>query len=176
MSETFHYGSFDPKTKSITCAHGHMVRWEDGNIGPVPRCGCLMAFGRVPMSQWGKDHFSTLGYIECRIVDNKGTIDPRHLRCNKSANGHRQANRVFGADMENREYPTRLRGGTHLYGHDDWSCIDDIVAERLLEWNGTGLHPVFALTERGHTVCAALRKHKAQSGSFGTFVPPEAVL
>lgn len=164
---TPHHGEWIPETKSIVCAHGEAIR------ALTAPCGCTIASGRVPMAQWGKDHFSTLAYIECRIVDNKGTIDPRHLRCNPSANGHRAANH-FGPDVANREYPTRLHGGTHLYGHDDWSCIDDIVAEGILEWHGTGLHPIFKLTECGHRICAAIRKHKAEGGMFATFVAPEA--
>lgn len=113
----------------------------------------------VPMHLWGKDHWSTLGYAECRLVDNKGTICNAHMRgvaCGQDAG-----------------YPTRLRLGVELPNHGDYDCLFDAEAAGLLELSGTGLHPqVKALTERGKLVCAALRSHKQNGGAFGTFTYP----
>jgi hypothetical protein len=117
----------------------------------------------IPMSEWGKDHWSTLAYIETRIVDFKGVPDKRHMRCDN------RLHPAFAHLETDKEYPTRLRGGVERHGHDDWSCIDDAIAEGLLEWHGTGVHPLFALTPKGLTVAGALRRHKASGGNFGEF-------
>lgn len=35
----------------------------------------------IPIYDWGRDHWSTFGYIEIRIVDFKGIPDNHHMRC-----------------------------------------------------------------------------------------------
>lgn len=35
----------------------------------------------VPVEMWGKDHWSTFGYIETRCVDHDGVPDREHMRC-----------------------------------------------------------------------------------------------
>lgn len=125
-----------------------------------------VAAPEIPITQWAKDHWSTLAYIETRIVDFAGAVDPRNLRCD-----HRiHSPRARGPNAAG--YPTRLRDGATASPHDDWSCIEDFVREGLVIWNGTGLNPIFELTELGWTVAAALRKHKGQGGQFGDFVWP----
>lgn len=113
----------------------------------------------VPMHLWGTDHYSTLAYAECRLVDNGGTINRQHMRGNHQ-----------GCDAG---YPTRLRHGVEVSGHGDYDCLFDAEDAGLLVLKGTGLHPVIEkLTERGKLVCAALREHKQDGGSFGTFTYP----
>ena len=110
----------------------------------------------IPVHLWGRDHWSTFGYAECRLVDHKGTINNAHMRGN--APGH------------NAGYPTRLAGGVELDGHSDYDCLFDAEAAGLLVLDGTGLHPhIRCLTEKGALVAAALRSHKADGGSFGNF-------
>lgn len=110
----------------------------------------------VPMHLWGKDHWSTFGYAECRLVDNKGTINAAHMR--GSAPGH------------DGGYPTRLAGGVELPDHSDYDCLFDAEEAGLIELDGTGLHPhIRCLTEKGALVAAALRTHKAEGGSFSNF-------
>lgn len=110
----------------------------------------------VPIHLWGRDHYSTFAYAECRLVDNKGTIDHRHMR-----GGH------CGDDAG---YPTRLAGGAELPDHGDYDCLFDAEDAGLLELGGTGLHPsIKRLTRKGALVAAALRSHKAEGGSFGNF-------
>lgn len=109
----------------------------------------------VPLHLWGKDHYSTFAYAECRLVDNKGTIDYRHLR---------------GLPGQDAGYPTRLAGGVELPNHSDYDCLFDAEEAGLLELRGTGLHPeIKALTPLGAKVAAAIRAHKAAGGSFGNF-------
>jgi len=120
----------------------------------------------IAMSQWGKDHWSTLAYIECRCVDHGGVPDRRHMRANPEL--HPQFAHIAWED----DIPTRRKGGKLKHNHDDWSCVDDMVAEGLVRWLGTGMNPVFKLTERGLAVCTAIRKHKASGGNFAGFIPP----
>src|SRR5688572_27197569 len=84
----------------------------------------------VPVDQWGKDHWSTLAHAESRAVNHGGVIHNPHMRCNPRL--HR---RFAHHSWDGRDYPTNLREG-QLTPHDDWSCIEDMVAAGLLtaEW------------------------------------------
>lgn len=108
---------------------------------------------RVTVRDWGKDHWSTLLFVETRVVDHGGIIlknDP-HLR------GHRPK------DLE--QYPTRLRGGVNLYGHGDWDCIMDMVAEGVVTQDGAE----FQLTDSGWIMAGRLRRWKAEGRGIGNF-------
>lgn len=119
----------------------------------------------VPVAQWGRDHWSTFAYIETRIVDHRGVVHNQHMRC------HPRLHRAFAHEGSRGPLaPTRLAGGEELAQHDDWSCAEDAIAAGLLtvDERVPGA-PVFALTDRGHTAAAALRRHKAGGGNFGNF-------
>jgi len=134
----------------------------------------------VPIEQWGKDHWSTFAYLETRAVDDGGMIDNRKMRCN--ARLHREfANIGPGHSIvDGKKYPTLLMGGKELENHDDWSCLEDMVAEDLIEaWHCIKYpNEVFAnsiakiaLTELGWFIVGQLRHHKAKGGNFSTFCP-----
>lgn len=113
----------------------------------------------VPIHLWGKDHWSTFAYAECRVVDNKGTINRQHMRGNHCG--------------DDAGYPTRLIGGAELAGHGDYDCLFDAEEAGLLVLQGTGLHPLIQkLTKKGALVAAALRTHKAEGKTFSTFSFP----
>jgi hypothetical protein len=120
--------------------------------------------GAIAMSRWGKDHWSTLAYIETRIVDHGGEPHIHHLRCDKDL--HPQF--AHPGSLRGEKYPTRLVDGV-IESHDDWSCLDDAEAEGLLRNVGTGFNRVYELTDLGMIVCNAIRNHKAEGGSFGNF-------
>ena len=138
----------------------------------------------TPMSEWGKDHWSTLAYLETCCVDNDGYLDNRRMNSDGEA------------------YPTRLRGNTpetpHLApGHNDWDCVADMISAGLVK-PAPGTTPMGRVSiadqvarvaaSRGHTthfqarrylltpaglkIAAALRAHKAAGGNFASFVPP----
>lgn len=117
----------------------------------------------VPPKFFGKDHWSTFAYLETRCVDYEGRPDNRHMRCDPRR--HPGLSHI----KWNGDYPTRLFGMVELPKHDDWDCVDDLVAAGLMELDGTGIHPVVKLTNLGHTVAAALRKHKAAGKNFSDF-------
>lgn len=129
----------------------------------------------VPMSSWGKDHWSTLAYIETRIVDYKGRPDSDHMRCDPERHPGLAGRSPISYGIRDKKYPTRLKGKQESHDHDDWDCLEDAVAEGLIEWKGTGMYPVFVLTDRGRTVCAALRQHKQDGGQFAQFVYRETL-
>jgi hypothetical protein len=122
----------------------------------------------IPVEQWGSDHWSTFGYIETRIVDHKGVADRHHMRCDPTL--HPQFAHE-GCRMGPCS-PTRLAGGATRDRHDDWSCLDDEEAAGLLENEGTGLHRIYRLTERGRAIADALRAHKASGGKWSAFKAP----
>lgn len=125
----------------------------------------------VPMSEFGRDHWSTFAYAECRIVDNDGMINKNHMRCNWARH---PLFRHPGCDAV--KYPTRLKDGVERPDHDDWDCLDDLEQEQLLVNVGTGMNRVYELTDLGRVIAAQLRAHMAKvkgvpQGKFDTFVP-----
>lgn len=121
----------------------------------------------IPIARWGRDHWSSLAYVETCLVDGSGEPDPHRMRTDL------RLHPLMGHSLSPRgtEYPTRLCDGGVAHDHDDWSCLDDAEAEGLLTNVGTGIHRRYRLTPRGQEVVLALRAHKASGGSFATFRP-----
>lgn len=125
----------------------------------------------VPVEQWGKDHWSTFAYLECRAVDHDGVINREHMRCDKDRHpGLANSANRYGGDNP-RKYPTVLKGGLELSDHDDWDCFEDLIAVGLVTWEGTGIAPVVKFTDKGRVIAGRLRAFKAEGGSFGDFNP-----
>ena len=151
---------------------------------PVPdvpteaQCKQTLAECPISMDRWGRDHWSTLAFIETLCVDYGGRLDNqrrRSLRCNPATHpGH-----GYSADGEVQwrpEYGTRLKGyfenkKLQLPCHDDFDCAEDCEVAGLLINLGTGINPVWKLTPRGLELTAKLRAHKANGGSFASFNP-----
>ena len=127
----------------------------------------------IPVSQWGKDHWSTLGYIETRCMDHRGLSDRAHMRCDTRL--HPQFANEVNRALPDKKYPTRLRDGVERGLHDDWSCLDDAEAAGFAENIGTGINRCYRITEHGERICAALRAHKRAGGNWANFVWPPAV-
>lgn len=132
----------------------------------------------VDPASWGKDHWSTLAYLETVCVDQRGQIQNPQMRCNP------RLHRTFAHSADGSQYPTRLKDG-ELPNHDDWSCLEDAVAFGLLkaEWQTYPESPIFGgskarveLTPLGSLVTAELRRHKAAGGSFADFMPSPELL
>ena len=93
--------------------------------------------GAEPISpeRFGKDHYSTLLYVEGRGVDHGGRLDHDHMRCDLSRHpvvaGAGRVAAAFGKP-DGRAYPTMLREtgseAVHLSDHDDYDCLDDLGA------------------------------------------------
>lgn len=121
----------------------------------------------IPEELFGKDHWSTLAYIEVRCTDYRGTVQLPQMRYDQ--NLHPQFHSHKNGD--GGKYPTRLKDGSLQYEHDDWSCVEDMEKAGYLKWGGTGLHPVFSLTKKGRSIANQLREHKANGGTFDNFKP-----
>lgn len=135
----------------------------------------------VPMEQWGKDHWTTLLYLETRCVDHGGVIRNENMRCD--ARLHRPlAHTTFGALVDGSRYKTRLQDGEQVEGrHDDWSCIEDMIAAGLVRaWartdEGKREESVFGymearveLTEQGWATAAKLRRWRAKGNGTAAF-------
>ena len=137
----------------------------------------------IPISEWGKDHWSTFAYFETRAVDGKGIINNNKMRCDPRL--HRAfANIYNGGVIDGSKYPTYLKD-RDLENHDDWSCLEDMVAVGLIRsWQQRKYSERMVgfaeakveLTPAGYKVIALLRRHKSSGGGFGNFhlesVPP----
>lgn len=118
----------------------------------------------IPMEQWGQDHWGTLAYIETRIVDHGGVPDPCHMRCD------RRLHPALAHDgSRGKPTGTRLSNGSIRGRHDDWNCLDDAAAAGLLLFVGDPIRAIYRFTDRGWKFASALRRHKAEGGSFATF-------
>ena len=125
----------------------------------------------VPVAKWGRDHWTTLLYIETRCVDYKGVIGNDHMRTN--ARVHRkllgEAQTRFGVTGSS---PTILRNGDELDRHDDWSCVEEMVAHGLVamvkesdrkpsqQFGGGEVR--LALTDLGWRVAHTIRRDRAE--------------
>lgn len=135
----------------------------------------------VPMNLWGKDHWSTLGYVESVSETNAGFqvgADPRmktnrrHARVLQACPRPKRSSGFLPGVVMDPAHATRLKDGTQVENHDDWACLQDFVAEGLFQF-GAEVEPkkVLRLSERGLALTAALRAHKINGGTFATFDP-----
>jgi len=147
--------------------------------------------GYVPVAKFGKDHWSTLAYAETVMVDCGGFqvgLDPhmrqgrRHYRVMREQCIRPKRMGRVSPDMAmimDMKYSTRLNDGTMVESHDDWHCVQDMAEAGYFR---VGAEPATAdrvepgvilhLSPLGRTVADALRQHKANGGTFSTFVPP----
>lgn len=131
----------------------------------------------IPQSDFGRDHWSLLAFIECRCVDHGGQPDFDRMRCNPKRHPALIGPKVnrFGNAKWQPEYGTRLNGHTEVAPkrvpqHDDHDCARDLEKAGLIEIHGTGINPVFQMTTKGTALVGAIRAHKQAGGSFSTFM------
>ena len=139
----------------------------------------------IPITMFGKDHFSLLALIEILCVDFQGLVSDTHRRSFRVNLTRHPGYGYFPMGVNGHEwkssYGTRLKGffdkkdpKLQLKGHDDWDCVADFERAGLLENKGTGMNPVFKLTPLGQSAVAELRKHKQGGGNFADFNPTRA--
>ncbi len=140
---------------------------------------------------FGKDHWSTFGYIETRCVDHGGTINKPHMRTDWKR--HPMLTGPASMSVDGSRSATRLFGGAEIKDHDDWDCVLDLEAAGLVTIDrrtvpdealmtepgkrgqmsglvGRTFNPKVQMTALGAEVAGKLRAHKAGGGSFGNFV------
>lgn len=119
----------------------------------------------VSIEKFGKDHWSTFGYVACRVVSHDGIPDRAHMRCDHD----QHPGLYFSHGLVPQKYPTILKGGDELKDHDDYDCVDDLEAAGLVSTHGTGVHPIWKLTDLGWEFHKALTLFKNEGGSFADF-------
>ena len=135
----------------------------------------------VPISKFGKDHWSTFAYVDTLLADRKWIANER-MRCN--ARRHRPFVHVnrFREVQDGSKYPTRLNDGSEVVNHDDWDCLQDCEHEGLLalivdedtrrgEEVFGGARARVELTAKGRAISSQLRNFKAKGGNFREFHP-----
>lgn len=134
----------------------------------------------IPVEHWGKDHWSTLAYIETIAVDT-----PVEVRFDGRMRQKRRHFRILHEETKSRcrgvpmdpKYTTRLKGDRTTERHDDWDCVSDAICAGFLEHgeNDGELEPngVLKFTPLGDQVIEALRRHKKGGGVFHAFDPAE---
>ncbi|MCP4394870.1 MAG: hypothetical protein GY804_11490 [Alphaproteobacteria bacterium] len=118
-----------------------------------------MSEQRLKMSQWGIDHVSTLVYLEIRAVDYGGKIDVRHMRCDG------RIHPMYIHSAEGANIPTRLKDGKLLDFHDDWSCVEDFVDQKLISLHGKTV----TFTYKGFEYAHEIRKLRASGKGYSEF-------
>lgn len=132
----------------------------------------------IPMDRWGKDHWSTLAYVEICTVDHQrapgiGEVTRERMRANPCTHPMLAHLREW-----NPKCGTRLKGfKSHeetpdlcLAHHDDWDCLDDMEAAGLVEMYST-VNGYVQITNLGRHLAHQLREHKANGGTFASFEP-----
>ena len=105
--------------------------------------------GIVAPELWARDHYTTIAYAFTRAGT---TLDWRKLRA------------------RSERYPTRLKEGLKLYGHDDIDCLEDAVAAGVLATcSGHTECPFVTFTAEGLKLGQWLRT-KIDAGGFSTMM------
>ena len=136
----------------------------------------------IGIREFGKDHWSLLGYLETCTVDRQqdvpggGELNHERIRLNPERHHPLKRRRDSGLGWE-PQYGSRLRGyfdekdpALQILDHDDWDCIEDMEREGLLNVVSY-VNGFFILTPLGLEVSGALRKHKSNGGVFARFNP-----
>jgi hypothetical protein len=123
----------------------------------------------VPPELWGQDHWSTLAYIETKLVEGPYPVqfDARMRQNRRNYRVLERPNKglLSGVPMS-PEHGSRLADGTYLPWHDDWCCVQDMLAAGLFAPGYFEVGFPLKLSTRGYAATAALRKHKAEGGKF----------
>lgn len=131
----------------------------------------------IPAMAWGKDHWSTLAYVETVAVECQGfqvgsdsrmRSNRRNFRVMQACpRPRRPGPRAAGIVMSDG-HGTRLKDGTLVDGHDDWNCLQDLAEAGLFTLAASGVEPgvTLHLSAKGQAWCAALRAHKQNGGMY----------
>jgi|GEM_PF-2170876 len=111
----------------------------------------------VVPAMFGRDHQTTLLYIETCCVDGGGRVNREHMRCDVE----RHPLRAHAAHPPGACPSTRLADGSLLSQHDDWDCVDDMIACGWLVDTGGATEPRFMLTDAGWLAAHRLRRERA---------------
>ena len=133
----------------------------------------------VSIEEFGKDHWSLLGYIETCCVDannSSGKIDNDRMRTN--TNRYKGKCQIIWMD----KYSTRLKTFPwkskdekektrhRIDGHDDWDCLWDLEQAGFVNLISY-VNGFVQISGEGLAMAAEIRAHKANGGFFSNFTP-----
>src|SRR5208337_4015400 len=118
-------------------------------------------FPIISVGDFGRDHWSTLAYIECINVDGSGTPALERMRCNPNRHPGLAEGRRGPRTEWQTSWSSHTKAGILITGHDDFDCVNDLEKAGLITVHGTGISPVYHLTTDGWRVVGILRQHKA---------------
>jgi len=112
---------------------------------------------RIPLEQFGRDHWNLFAYIITRTLDYRGILDSKHLK------------------EPDPGYPYRLHGykpnqekhAVAKYG--DRQGLEDLAAAGLVTITEEDRKPRAKLTGMGHAVVTLALEHKHDGGEWATF-------
>lgn len=137
----------------------------------------------IPMAYWGRDHWSTLAYIDAVMVECSGFQVGRDARMKSNRRNFRVMGQecpkpkrpgdnvsMFAQPME-REHATKLNNGQQVANHDDWFCVQDMAAEGLFNQAPDDIQPgvVLSLSAKGVQTVNLLRDHQRNGGQLAQF-------
>jgi hypothetical protein len=140
----------------------------------------------ISVSDFGKDHWSLLGYVESRIHSNNigpntGELDKIHLRINPNGDYNMIATPFRGGLSErtwDSSYGTRLKGYWNEDGsvnpkkqvksHDDINCLDDLESAGIIEVLSL-VNLYVKLTPEGVKIASSLREWKNKGNNYAEF-------
>jgi hypothetical protein len=137
--------------------------------------------GYIDIHLWGKDHWSTLAYIETVMVECGGfqvgydyrmKTNRRHSRVMQECPFPKRPTRSIGRGVVMKpENATKLSDGQIVEDHDDWCCVQDMADYGFFNLQPDDIDPGVTLlfSPYGQNVALELRKHKLNGGSFGDF-------
>lgn len=136
----------------------------------------------IASAMFGRDHWTTLAYIESVMTDCAGFqlgADPR-MRSNRR--NHRVMSEVprpkrakmsssVAAQLMSPDDGSRLKNGQVVRGHDDWNCVEDFAAVGFFDLGPNGLGPgkTLRFSPLGKAVAARLRQHRQDGGQAEHF-------
>lgn len=127
-------------------------------------------------SEWGRDHWNTLAYLETCCVDNEGKVRNESMRCNPRIHRELLGRAQFDLGIGcGEKYPTRLKSGMKE-NHDDWSCVEDMARFGILTAKENrisndpfcSVQAVVTLTPKGEKYANAIRVLKSRGLKFST--------
>jgi len=120
----------------------------------------------ISMEQWGRDHWTTFHYVAIRCASHGGEIQRDKMRCDVGRHPHLAGGfAVLMSQVDTARYPTRLKGAEEVEDHDDWDCMDDMMAAGLFISTGTGMHPHYELTDLGWDVFRQISEYRGTRGA-----------
>lgn len=110
----------------------------------------------VTIDNFGRDHWSTLLYVEHLCVDSSGYLSKNdsHMRSK-----HRS--------RWDNKYSSILKDGTKADNHDDYDCIADLEAIGICAYYGEKI----TLTDLGWRIAGQLRRNRAEGKPDQQFTP-----